>query len=41
MNAREQNRAWVHECMPEFERLFDNLAAAGMEPRMVKLEKFT
>ncbi|MBN8887563.1 MAG: hypothetical protein J0I77_17700 [Rudaea sp.] len=38
--TRAENRAWVKEHIPELALLFDGLAEACMEPRMVVLERF-
>lgn len=38
--AKTANRAYAEQHMPDFLRLFDGLKAAGMQPRIVKLEKF-
>lgn len=39
VDARAANRAWVAEHMPVVTRLFSDLEAAGMSPKLVKLTK--
>ena len=36
---RAENRAWVAQHMPAVNELFDQLQAAGMNPKLVKLER--
>lgn len=38
---RAANRAFVQTHMPAVSQLFDQLQAAGMKPKLVKLERFT
>lgn len=38
--AKSENRAYAEQHMPGFCELFDALKAAGMEPRVVKFERF-